>query len=67
MKKQYSKESLSGIFERILEFEEDVKTLYDDCIKKLDDKSIIDVLNSISKEEKGHIVLAKELMEIIRE
>ncbi len=63
----YSRESLSDILQRILQFEEEVKALYDDCIKKLDDKDTINILKSISKEEEGHIVLARELMELIKE
>ncbi len=63
----YSRESLSDILQRILQFEEEVKALYDDCIKKLDDKDTINILQSISKEEEGHIVLARELMELIKE
>ncbi len=63
----YSRESFSDILQRILQFEEEVKALYDDCIKKLDDKDTINILQSISKEEEGHIVLARELMELIKE
>ncbi len=63
----YSRESLSDILQRILQFEEEVKALYDDCIKKLDDKDTINILQSISREEEGHIVLARELMELIKE
>ncbi len=63
----YSRESLSDILQRILQFEEEVKALYDDCIKKLDDKDTINILQSISKEEEGHIVRARELMELIKE
>ncbi|OHB87531.1 MAG: hypothetical protein A3D13_03385 [Planctomycetes bacterium RIFCSPHIGHO2_02_FULL_40_12] len=63
----YSKESLSKIFQKILQFEEDVSGLYDDCINKLTDQDIIDVLNSISKEEKGHTELAKYLIELVKE
>ncbi len=63
----YSRESFFDILQRILQFEEEVKVLYDDCIKKLDDKDTINILQSISKEEEGHIVLARELMELIKE
>jgi rubrerythrin len=63
----YSRESFSDILQRILQFEEEVKALYDDCIKKLDDKDTINILQSISREEEGHIVLARELMELIKE
>ncbi len=67
MDSEHSEEALSRIFKRIIQFEEEVKALYDDCIKALDDKTAIDILQSISNEEKGHIVLANELMEIIKE
>jgi rubrerythrin len=63
----YSRESFSDILQRILQFEEEVKALYDDCIKKLDDKDTINILQSISREEAGHIALARELMELIKE
>ncbi len=63
----YSKEALSDIFQRILQFEEEAKELYDDCIKKLDDKNTINILQSVSNEEKGHIELARKLMELIKE
>jgi rubrerythrin len=63
----YSSESLSNIFQGILQFEEKAKKLYDDCIKKLEDKDTINILQSISNEEKGHIELARKLMEIIQE
>ncbi len=63
----YSRESFLDILQRILQFEEEVKVLYDDCIKKLDDKDTINILQSISREEEGHIVLARELMELIKE
>ncbi len=62
----YSKEALSDVFQKILQFEEDVKVLYDDCIEKLEDEEIIDILSSISKEEKDHIELAKQLIELIK-
>jgi rubrerythrin len=63
----YSKEALSDIFQRILQFEEEAKALYDNCIKKLDDKNTINILQSISNEEKGHIELARKLTELIKE
>ncbi len=63
----YSKEALSDIFQRILQFEEEAKALYEDCIKKLDDKNTINILQSISNEEKGHIELARKLAELIKE
>jgi rubrerythrin len=63
----YSREAITEIFQRILKFEEDAKVLYDDCIEKLDDENIISILRSISNEEKGHIELAKRLMELIQE
>ncbi len=62
----YSKEALSDVFQKILQFEEDVKVLYDDCIEKLEDEEIINILSSISKEEKDHIELAKQLIELIK-
>ncbi len=63
----YSKEALSDIFERILQFEKDAKTVYDDCIEKLDDETAINILQSISNDEKGHIELAKRLIELIQD
>ncbi len=63
----YSREALTDIFQKVLQFEEDVKVLYDGCIEKLADEDIINVLSSISKEEKGHIELAKQLIELIKE
>ena len=63
----YSKEDLSDIFQRILQFEQDAKSLYDDCINKVDDENSINILQSISNEEKGHIELAKKLFKIIEE
>ena len=63
----YSKEALSDIFERILQFEKDAKAVYDDCIEKLDDETAINILQSISNEEKGHVELAKRLIELIQE
>lgn len=61
----YSKEALSDIFQRILKFEQDAKSIYDDCIKKVDDEHSINILQSISKEEEGHIEEAKKLFKII--
>ncbi len=61
----YSKEELSDIFQRILEFEHEAKSLYDDCINKVDDEISKDILQSISNEEKGHIELAQTLFKII--
>lgn len=63
----YSREALTEIFQRILQFEEDAKALYDDYIEELDDENIINILRSISNEEKGHIELAKRLVELIQE
>ncbi len=63
----YSKEALSDIFQRILKFEQDYKSIYDDCIEKVDDEHSIKILKSISNEEVGHIVLAKKLFKIIQE
>ncbi len=51
----YSKEALSGIFQRILQFEQDAKSLYDGCIEIIEDEHSINILQSISNEEKGHI------------
>ncbi len=67
MRKMYSREALTDIFQKVLQFEEDVKVLYDGCIDKLADEDIINVLSSISKEEKGHIELAKQLIELIQD
>ena len=63
----YSKELLSGIFQQILELEQAAKSVYDDCINNVDDEISINILQSISNEEKGHIELAKELFKIIEE
>ena len=63
----YSKEALSDIFQRILKFEQDAKSIYDDCINKVDDEHSINILQSISNEEKGHIEQAKKLFKIIEE
>ncbi len=63
----YSKEALSDIFQRILKFEQDYKSIYDDCIEKVDDEHSIIILKSISNEELGHIVLVKKLFKIIEE
>jgi rubrerythrin len=63
----YSKEALTELFQRILKFEEDAKALYDDYIEKLGDENTISILRSISNEEKGHIELAKRLIELIQE
>ena len=52
----YSKEALSDIFQRILKFEHDAKSIYDDCIGKIDDEHSINILRSISNEEEGHIL-----------
>ncbi len=61
----YSKETLSDIFQRILEFEQHYKSIYDDCINKVDDEHSINILQSISNEEEGHIEQAKKLFKII--
>ncbi len=61
----YSKEELSDIFQRILKFEKEAKSAYDDCISKVDDENSIDILQSISNEEESHIELAKKLFTII--
>ena len=63
----YSKEALLEIFQNILQFEVNVKKIYDDCIEKLEDKDIVNILQSISNEEKSHIELAKPLLELIKE
>ncbi len=63
----YSKEALSDIFQRILKFEQDAKSIYDDCIGKIDDEHSINILRSISNEEEGHIEQAKKLFKIIEE
>ncbi len=63
----YSREALSDIFERVLQFEIDAKTVYEECIEKLDDEAVIDVLQTIRNEEKGHIELAKRLIELIQD
>ncbi len=63
----YSKEALSDIFKRILQFEQDAKSIYDDCIGKIDDEHSINVLQSISNEEESHIEQAEKLFKIIKE
>ena len=63
----YSKEALSDIFQRILKFEQDAKSIYDDCIGKIDDEHSINILRSISNEEEDHIEQAKNLFKIIEE
>jgi rubrerythrin len=63
----YSKEALSDIFQRILKFEQDAKSIYDDCINKIDDEHSINVLQSISSEEESHIEQAEKLFKIIDE
>ncbi len=63
----YSKEALSDIFQRILQFEKEAKSLYDECIEKIEDEHSINILQSISNEEEGHIEQAKKLFKIIEE
>jgi rubrerythrin len=61
----YSKEALSDIFQRILQFEQEAKSLYDGCIEKIEDEHSINTLQSLSNEEKGHIEQVKRLFKII--
>ena len=61
----YSEEALTDMFERILKFEREAKSIYDGCIKEVDDEYVINILQSISNEEKSHIELANELFKII--
>jgi rubrerythrin len=63
----YSKEALSDIFDRVLQFEKDAESMYDECIEKLEDETAIDILQTIRNEERGHIELAKHLIEIIQD
>ena len=63
----YSKEALADIFQRILKFEQDAKSAYDSCIKEVDHEHSINILQSISNEEEGHIEQAKKLLKIIEE
>jgi bacterioferritin (cytochrome b1) len=63
----YSKKDLSDVFQRILKFEQEYKSIYNDCIDKVDDEHSIIILKSISNEELGHIVLVKKLFKIIKE
>ncbi len=63
----YSKESLTDIFQRILKFEQEAKSIYDDCINKVDDECSLNILQSISNEEKSHVELARKLFKIIDE
>ena len=63
----YSIEALSDIFQRILKFEQDVCSIYEECIENIDDEHIIDTLREIYKEEEVHIELAKELFKVIEE
>ena len=63
----YSKEALSDMFERVLQFEIDAESIYDECIEKLEDETAIDILQTIRNEERGHIELAKHLIEIIQD
>ena len=63
----YSKEALSDIFERVLQFEIDAESIYNECIEKLDDETVIDILQTIRNEERGHIELARRLIEIIQD
>jgi rubrerythrin len=63
----YSKEALSDIFQRILQFEQEAKSLYDECIEKIEDEHSVNILQSISNEEKGHIEQTKRLFKIIEE
>ena len=61
----YSKEELSDIFQRILKFEQDAKSAYDNCIKDVNHEHSINILQSISNEEKDHIEEAKKLFKIM--
>jgi len=61
----YSKEALSDVFQRILKFEQDAKSIYDDCIEKIEDEHSINILQSISNEEESHIEQAEKLFKII--
>jgi len=63
----YSREALADIFKRILKFEQDVDSLYEECIENLNDEHIINTLQEIAKEEEVHIELAKDLSKIIDE
>ncbi len=63
----YSKEALSDIFQRILKFEQDAKSLYDECIEKIEDEHSINILQAISNEEKDHIEQTERLFKIIEE
>ncbi len=63
----YSKEEFTDILQRIMEFELDAKSIYENCIKKIDDEHSINILQKISNDEEVHIELAKELFKIIEE
>mgnify|MGYP003957248843 FL=1 len=63
----YSKEALSDIFERVLQFEIDAESIYNECLEKLEDETAVDILQTIRNEERGHIELARRLIEIIQD
>ncbi len=61
----YSKEALSDMFGKILKFEQDAKSIYDNCLEEVEDEDVNNILQSISNDEEGHIELANELFKII--
>ncbi len=63
----YSKEALADIFQRILKYEQDAKSAYDNCIKEIAHEHSINILKLISDEEEGHIEQAKKLFKRIEE
>ncbi len=61
-----NRDDMKAVFDE-KEFEQDAKSIYDDCIKKIDDEHSINILQSISNEEEVHIEQAKKLFKIIEE
>ncbi|MFQ6086159.1 MAG: ATPase domain-containing protein [Candidatus Bathyarchaeia archaeon] len=61
-----SSEKLLPLMEEILSLETKARELYDDCLRTVGDKSVVDVLTWIRKDEVKHIELASEALALIK-
>ncbi len=59
------KEELLEFCRTILDIEQKSKTMYEDYLKKIEDKEIRETLEEILKDEIGHIEIAEELVRVL--
>jgi len=60
-----SKEDYKNYFDQMMQIETTARDAYQECVNRVDDEDIKQVCGSIMADEKRHILIVKEIIDLL--